>query len=126
MRITLGLILALLLALVVTIFAVQNNASVDISFIAWKTTGSLALVLMITFALGILLGLLVSTPGSIRRRRQFADLKKQLQSLEKELEEAFKPTDLTPEKSPALETSPEEKPEDLVDQEPDPSISSQT
>jgi putative membrane protein len=126
MRITLGLILALLLALVVTIFAVQNNASVDISFIAWKTTGSLALVLMITFALGILLGLLVSTPGSIKRRRQFADLKKQLQSLEKELEEAFKPTDLTPEESPALETSPEEKPEDTVDQEPDPSASLQT
>jgi putative membrane protein len=126
MRITLGLILALLLALVVTIFAVQNNASVDISFIAWKTTGSLALVLMITFALGILLGLLVSTPGSIKRRRQFADLKKQLQSLEKELEEAFKTTDLTPEESPALETSPEEKPEDTVDQEPDPSASLQT
>ena len=119
MRITLALILALLLALVVTIFAVQNNEPTNITFIAWKTEGSLALVLMITFAMGILIGLLVSTPGSIKRRLQFADLKKHLQSLEKELEEAFKPSEIAPEEKPTTETTSEEKPEELVNQEPD-------
>jgi uncharacterized integral membrane protein len=119
MRITLALILALLLALVVTIFAVQNNAPVDISFIAWKTQGSLALVLIITFAMGILIGLLVSTPGSIKRRIQFADLKKHIQSLEKELEDAFKPTEDDLEEKPAPETVIAEKAEEVVQKESD-------
>ena len=125
MRITLGLILALLLALVVTIFAVQNNDPTDITFLAWKIHGSLALVLMTTFFLGILIGFLASTPGSIKKRRQFADLRKNLRSLEKELEEAFKPTDAAPEGKPVGETTPEEKPEDEVDQEAETSALSQ-
>jgi uncharacterized integral membrane protein len=119
MRITLALILALLLALVVTIFAVQNNEPTNITFITWETEGSLALVLMITFAMGILIGLLVSTPGSIKRRLQFADLKKHLQSLEKELEDAFKSTKDAAEQKPVAELAPQEKPEESVDQEPD-------
>lgn len=110
MRITLALILALFLALVVTIFAVQNNASVDIAFITWRTEGSLALVLMITFAVGILIGLLVSTPGTIKRRLQFSELKKQLQSLEKELEAAFKPSEASSVEIPTPEI-PEDRPE---------------
>jgi len=125
MRITLTLILALLLALVVTIFAIQNNAPIDISFLAWKIHGSLALVLMITFALGILIGLLVSTPGSIKKRRQFVELRKNLRILEKDLEEAFKPTAVAPEGKPVMETTPEEKPEDKVNQESEPSDLSQ-
>ena len=120
MRITFALILALLLALVVTIFAVQNNAAVDITFIAWKAQGSLALVLMITFAMGILIGLLVSTPSSIKRRIQFTDLKKQLQSLEKELEEAFKSTEVLSEEKPSTPPSLEEqKPEGSVSEDPE-------
>jgi putative membrane protein len=109
--------LALLLALVVTIFAVQNNEPTNITFITWETEGSLALVLMITFALGILIGLLVSTPGSIKRRLQFTDLKKHLQSLEKELEEAVKPSEVAAEEKPVTEPTAEEKPEELVDQD---------
>ena len=41
-------VLALMLALLVTVFAVQNNANIDVSFLFWGVAGSLALVLMIT------------------------------------------------------------------------------
>lgn len=88
MRITITLILALILAIIVTIFAVQNNKPENITFLAWSIEGSLALILMITFALGIIIGLLVSTPAWIRRVRQSADLKRKFQGLEKELEQA--------------------------------------
>lgn len=103
MRITLALILALFLALIVTIFAVQNNTAIDVTFLAWTIDGSLALILMITFALGILLGLLVSTPAWIRRVRQSADLRKNIRILEKDLEEAHKATVVPPEDQPAEE-----------------------
>ena len=48
-------ILALLLALLVTIFAVQNSAAAPVTFLFWRVNGSLALVLMLTLALGVLI-----------------------------------------------------------------------
>jgi putative membrane protein len=100
MRITITLILALILAIIVTIFAVQNNTPENIKFLAWEVEGSLALILMITFALGILIGLLVSTPAWFRRVRQSAELKKSVHALEKDLEAARTVTS-----SPSLEKS---------------------
>jgi putative membrane protein len=127
MRLTLALILALLLALVVTIFAVQNNETTDIAFLIWEAKGSLALVLMITFASGILIGLLVSAPGTFKRRRQLSDLKKNMQSLEKDLEAAFQPSVPAPEDEPTVE--PEAEPEVDVevkdDLDPEPSSSAE-
>jgi putative membrane protein len=86
MRITIALILALILALIVTIFAVQNNTTIEVTFLAWSVDGSLALMLIITFALGILLGLLVSTPAWFRRIRQSANLRRNIRDLEMDLE----------------------------------------
>jgi putative membrane protein len=120
MRITLALIFALLLALVVTIFAVQNNETTNITFLIWEAKGSLALVLMITFASGILIGLLVSAPGTFKRRRQLSDLKKHMQSLEKDLAAAFQPSAPAPEDEPAVEpeAGPEVEVENDLDQKP--------
>jgi len=109
MRITLALILALVLALIVTIFAVQNNTSIDVTFLAWKIDGSLALILIITFALGILIGLLVSTPAWIRRVRQSAELKKNIRVLEKDLQDARTATSAPAEDKPNVETMLEDK-----------------
>lgn len=115
MRITVALILALFLALIVTIFAVQNNTAIDVAFLAWTIDGSLALILMITFALGILIGLLVSTPAWIRRVRQSADLKKNIRVLEKDLDDARKATVIPSEdklaEDPGAEKATVEEPE---------------
>ena len=86
------LILALLLAIIVTIFAVQNNEPVDVSFLTFELNGSLALVLMITLTLGIIIGLLVSAPASLRRRMEIGGLKKNVRQMEKDLTTAREAT----------------------------------
>jgi putative membrane protein len=83
MRIT--LFLALLLALIVTVFAVQNFDTVEVNFLTWNLTGSLALVLLLTLSAGIAIGILVSAPTSLRRRRELGGLKKSMRKMEKEL-----------------------------------------
>ena len=70
MRIFFGV--ALILALLVTVFAVQNNQTITISFLFWSIEGSLALVLMITLVLGIVIGVLLMVPGSVRGRLPLA------------------------------------------------------
>jgi putative membrane protein len=84
------LVAALLIAIVAVIFALQNTAAVVISFLAWQTEGSLALVLLITLLFGVLISLLVSVPTVIRRSRTIASQKKRIQKLESTLEEREK------------------------------------
>ena len=76
------IVLALLLMLLVTIFAVQNNPTITITFLFWKVGGSLALVLMITLTLGILIGVLLMTPTVLRARRRAAELRRSLRAAE--------------------------------------------
>ncbi len=104
MRITIALILALILTILVAIFAVQNNTAINITFLAWSIDGSLALTLIITFALGILLGLLVSTPAWLKKTHQSATLKKNIRVLEKDLEAARLATTASSQVKPDEET----------------------
>lgn len=76
--------IALILALLVTVFAVQNNQQSTISFLFWSIEGSLALVLMITLVLGIVIGVLLMAPGSVRNRLQIGGLQRSVRSLEQE------------------------------------------
>ncbi len=91
-------ILALLVALLVTIFAVQNNAVIAVTLFIWRVEGSLAIILMGTLFLGILVGLFLLTPSAIRGRIAAAELRKRLQKKEQEVEEARK-VQLFPEKA---------------------------
>jgi uncharacterized integral membrane protein len=84
------IILAVLLALLVTIFAVQNIAPTAIQFLFWNITGSLALILMVTFSVGILIGLMIMIPAAVRGRFQLADLRRTVKSLESRLDEAHR------------------------------------
>jgi len=86
---------ALILALLVTVFAVQNNQPITISFLFWSIEGSLALVLMITLVLGIVIGVLLMAPGSVRNRLQIGGLQRTVRSLEQEkADTAASPLDL--------------------------------
>lgn len=85
MRLYIYLILALILALLVTIFAVQNNAAIEITLLFWTIEGSMALALMITLAIGILIGLLVSSLPFLRQRVQVSALKRKSGQLEKQI-----------------------------------------
>jgi len=77
-------VVALILALLVTVFAVQNNQPITISFLLWSIEGSLALVLMVTLVLGIVIGVLLMAPGSVRSRLQIGGLQRSVRSLEQE------------------------------------------
>jgi lipopolysaccharide assembly protein A len=65
------LIAALGLAILTVIFALQNTIPIVVTFLVWKFEGSLALVLMLTFALGVLVSSLVSIPAIVKEDRQF-------------------------------------------------------
>ncbi len=55
-------ILGILLGSVVVIFSLQNATTIVVTFFSWTLTGSLALVLLLTFASGILIALLLLMP----------------------------------------------------------------
>ncbi len=85
---TVYLILALAIAIIAVIFALQNTAVVTISFLVWKVTGSLSLVLLVTLAIGVLIGVLFLLPSAIKTTLQASGQRKQLGTLEKELAES--------------------------------------
>lgn len=80
------LILALLTALVAVVFAVQNTTRVTVDVFAWQVQGSLALVLLVTLAVGVGIGILGSLPTLIRRSWKISSQNKRINELEKTLE----------------------------------------
>ena len=84
---TVYLIFALLIAVIAVIFALQNTIIVTISFLAWKITGSLSLVLLVTLAIGAVIGLLVLAPSAIKNTIAVSSHRKRIGTLEKELDE---------------------------------------
>lgn len=78
------IIIALLIAVIAVIFALQNTAAVTVTFLFWSINGSLALILLLTLLVGVLISVLVSLPGLIRRKWSLASHKKKLTALEAE------------------------------------------
>jgi putative membrane protein len=72
-----GLILSLLLAILAVVFAVQNLQPMEVDLLFFETEGSAALILILTFGLGVTVGLLSSLPGRLRARRELKKLRKQ-------------------------------------------------
>jgi putative membrane protein len=81
------LILALIIAVIAVIFALQNSATVAITFLFWQFHGSLALLLIISLAVGALITFLALLPGILRGRWSMRKLHKQLAELESDLSE---------------------------------------
>lgn len=109
------LIIALLLSLLVTAFAVQNHALVTLNLLFWQIDGSLAVFLMATLTIGFIIGLLVSTPANIRQRLRILKILKESQSLEKELKAINQTGEIRPvTRSKATQTPPPGKPEQEI------------
>jgi lipopolysaccharide assembly protein A len=75
---------ALIIAIIAVIFALQNMTIVTISFFFWSIQGSLALVLLITLAVGVLISILASLPRLISGKWTSSGQRKKLTSLETE------------------------------------------
>jgi uncharacterized integral membrane protein len=81
------IIFALIIAVIAVIFALQNIAAVTVTFFFWSFHGSLALVLLLSVAAGVLISLLASLPGLVRARLTVASQRKKLAVLEGERSE---------------------------------------
>jgi uncharacterized integral membrane protein len=86
------LIVALGLAISTVIFALQNPIPVGVTFLIWKFEGSLALVLISTFAPGVLVSLLISIPAIVKRRSMIANQTTRIAELENRLRERIPPS----------------------------------
>ncbi|AFY77106.1 uncharacterized integral membrane protein [Pleurocapsa sp. PCC 7327] len=81
------LILALLLATFFVLFALQNAETVTIDLLFLKVQSSLAIVLLSALGSGVLIGLLGSSYNSFKKSLQIAQQNKQIQELQKTLNE---------------------------------------
>ncbi len=73
-------ILVILIALLVVIFAVQNSVIVSVSLFNKTFEGSLALVIILCYLLGVLSGFLYIIPSIIRKNLIISDLRSKLNS----------------------------------------------
>jgi putative membrane protein len=81
-------ILALLIAIAIVLFALQNSAVVTVSFLSFKYSGSLALILVVLFTLGLLAGILISIPRLIQKSSALREQKRKIKQLEESLAKA--------------------------------------
>jgi uncharacterized integral membrane protein len=82
------LFLALILALALMLFTVQNPAVITVNFINWTFEGSLALILVLAFAAGMLAGIFSSLPAWWRKAKTSRAQKKRIHELERDLVDA--------------------------------------
>lgn len=77
-----GLIFSLGLAILAVVFALQNPQPMDVNLLFFQTEGSTALVLILTFGFGVLVGLISSLPARLRARRKVKELQQKTASVE--------------------------------------------
>ena len=77
--------LRLIVFLAVLLFALENTDRVGVTFYgAWAIQGVPLIVVMLSaFILGAVFGLLLTVPASLRRRREVARLRKELERIQK-------------------------------------------
>ena len=96
-------IIGILLGAVAVIFALQNVVVITVSFFSYKLTGSLALILSLAMAVGVLVTILLVLPESIKNYFRYKKLQKLNEQLnddlrkQKELTVFAKQTPPTPE-----------------------------
>lgn len=77
-----NLILALVLAIVAVVFALQNTQLMTVNLVVYETQGSTALILILTFGLGVLVGLISTLPSRLRARRRLRELEQRQGEME--------------------------------------------
>lgn len=68
--------LALIIVVLTAIFALQNAQDTRVAFFAWEYQGPQVLVLLVTFAAGILAGWLAALPSVWQRSRTISQLRR--------------------------------------------------
>jgi putative membrane protein len=76
------LIIAIALAALTALFAIQNSGVITVSFLGWEWDASLALILILTLGTGIVIGYLAGLPSSLKKGSQLRQVKRDLGALE--------------------------------------------
>lgn len=82
----LAIIAAIATAIVGVLFAMQNNVAVTVNVLFWRFDSSLAMVLLVSLALGALAVALLTTPGALKNQWQAVRLKRRIATLEETCE----------------------------------------
>jgi uncharacterized integral membrane protein len=91
-----SLIIGLLAALILTVFALQNDEMVSIHFFFGEPVkGSLSLILLITVIIGVILGILFSVPSINKQTKIIQRKNREIDKLERLLEGYRKETGRT-------------------------------
>jgi uncharacterized integral membrane protein len=77
------LVVMVILLVLLLIFAVQNPGSTEVEFITFSSTAPLLLIILVSAAVGLLLGVAIMLPGSIRRSSRLRRLDSEIRVLEK-------------------------------------------
>ena len=78
----LAILFGLAFAIGAVAFALQNNVPVTVTFIVWRFDSALAMVLLISVALGALIVALLSTPSVLRLQWTVTRQRRQITVLE--------------------------------------------
>lgn len=79
------LIVALVMAVMAVIFSFQNAMPIMVYLGIWNFEASLALVLLGTLGIGILIGILASLPGTVRRSMEISKDERHIDQLQTDL-----------------------------------------
>lgn len=79
------LFLALLAAIAALILASGNPSVIPVHFLSWSFNSSLTPLMLGSFVVGLLLGWLITVPGSIKKSLTIGGHKKKIEGLEKQL-----------------------------------------
>lgn len=76
------LVLAIAIAILMAIFALQNIEPANVKFLTWSIESSLFQVILVSVGIGLLIGLLVLTPRLLGLTRLLSQRKKRIRELE--------------------------------------------
>ncbi|MGM0497350.1 MAG: lipopolysaccharide assembly protein LapA domain-containing protein [Bacteroidota bacterium] len=97
-----SLIIGLIAALILTVFATSNAHNTDIDFLWASFEAPVSLILIGSIIIGVILGIIFSIPSINKQSRMLREKNKEIENLKKQLEEAKKaksPEDHSGEKS---------------------------
>ncbi|MDY6863337.1 MAG: LapA family protein [Thermodesulfobacteriota bacterium] len=76
------LAIGFVLALIVSVFAVQNSTSITIEFLFWEFNTSLVMVIMGSTAFGAIITAIFSIPGYMKNKLKIKKLTKKIEGIE--------------------------------------------
>jgi len=95
------LIVSLIIAVLATVFTVQNAQPTTVSFLVWEFEQSLALILLMALLAGVLISLFASMPSRIKSRLMISNLNKKLTLAESKIQQQEKQESTEPQQEPA-------------------------